>query len=100
MGSEDRRVEAKTLLIGMGLGTTPERIEELKRRIKESEKLTPKTPSQPFSSVLSKQTAAKPQSRKEQQTQRLPKKGPRPKMVHPSQRELLERDHDPIVLKG
>lgn len=103
---DDRRVEPKGMLVGRGMGTTPERIDELRRRADEIAKSDRPKPAVPFARVLALRAkgAKEPEpSAKEKRRRALPKKGPKPALVHPSQRETFGRsadDDDDIVIKG
>lgn len=107
---DDRRVELRIGLVGRGLGTTPERINELQRRALEAQKLDPVKPTREFSEVMADAATDGPDeeklSEKEQKTRALPKKGPRPGLVHPAQRSVYGREReedeeeDPVILKG
>ena len=108
----DRRVEPSVGLVGRGIGATPERINELQRRALEAEKLDRPKPAREFSAVMADVAADAPDpdeeelSLKEKKQRALPKKGPRPGLVHPSQRDVYGReregdeDEDPVILKG
>ncbi|MEE8408103.1 MAG: hypothetical protein V3T05_00730 [Myxococcota bacterium] len=105
--SDDRRVEPRTSLVGRGIGTTPERIHEIQRRALEIEKLDRAKPTREFSAVMADVAAGMPDedelTEKEKKQRALPKKGPRPGLVHPSQRDVYGREdgeEDPVVLKG
>jgi hypothetical protein len=107
VADEDRRVEAKATLVGRGNATTPERIAELQRQAAEVDKAHPAKPTRPFAEVLAAgQTtpARAPRvSARDQKRRSLPKKGPRPGLAHPVQREVYGRDaeaDDDVVLKG
>ena len=102
---DDRRVEPHTVLVGMGMGVTPERIADIEERRRQLEKLSRAKPNEAFDSVMAKGRSATPASaptRKEQQRQALPRQGPRPGLTHPTQRETYGRDNeeDTVVLKG
>ncbi len=102
---DDRRVNPRTLLVGLGMGTTPERIAELQKRAAELEKLARKPPAEQFSGVLSRRAGAappKPRSKKDEKREALPRAAPRAKLGTPSQRAAVGRDEDddPFVLKG
>jgi hypothetical protein len=105
MADDDRRVEPKQVLVGTGIGTTPERIADIRARTAELEKLSRPKPTQEFGAVLAAKSAGRPKaepSAKEKRKQALPKKGPRPGIAHPSQREAYGRDDDddPVIIKG
>jgi hypothetical protein len=107
MADDDRRVEAKETLVGRGCGTTPERIAEIERRAAEVEKLGRPEPVKSFAEVMGEKGAEaegeEELSEKETRLRALPKKGPRPALVHPSQREVCGREdeeEDPVILKG
>jgi len=103
---DDRRVEAKGMLVGRGMGTTPERIDELRRRADEIAKTNRPPPAVPFDRVLAlraKDAKEPDPSAKEKRRRALPKKGPKPALRHPSQRETFGRagqDQDDVVIKG
>src|SRR5690606_2887267 len=95
------RIEPKTLLVGLGLATTPERIAELQERARQHENATRKRPERTFSSVLKAERPAP--SEKETKAATLPKSGPRPALAHPKQREEFGRQEgsgEAVVLKG
>jgi hypothetical protein len=106
--SDSGRVEPRPVLVGMGIGSTstPERIAEIEQRAKQVEKLTRPKPTEEFSQVLARRgsgRAAPQPTVKEEKLQALPKRGPRPSLVHPAQREVFGRDVDEdetVVLKG
>lgn len=109
MADQSDRVEAPALFVGRGLGATPEKIEELTQRARQVEKMRPAKPAMPFSAVLER--AASATDGKEEETldpkeakkRALPRKGPRPSLVHPSQREVYGREdgnEESVVLKG
>ena len=114
------RVEPKQMLVGRGMGTTPERLEEIQRRAKELERLRPAKPSRAFASLMTPQPKTEspivkvrgpgpnlvPEvnsgtSPKETRQKKLPKKGPRPSLLHPGQQQGFGREAaDDVVLKG
>ena len=94
------------MLVGRGLGTTPERIDELRRRAEEIARSNRPKPAVPFEKVLALAAngaeKAAP-SAKEKRRRALPKKGPKPALLHPSQRKTYGRDGDgdeSVVIKG
>jgi hypothetical protein len=103
---DDRRVEPKTVLVGMGMGSTPERLGELEQRRRELEKLSRPKPTEAFEQVMARgrgPAKVATSSAKEQKRQALPRKGPRPGLVHPDQRDAYGRDEaaeKTVVLKG
>ncbi len=100
------RVEPRTVLVGMGNSATPERIAELERRAQEVERRTRKKPLRSFSQVLAqhgKGAVEAPLSPKDEKYNALPKRGPRPSLLHPAQRDAFGREEEalePVVLKG
>jgi hypothetical protein len=107
VADDDRRVEAKATLVGRGNASTPERIAELQRQAAEIERSRPaKPPSKPFAEVMAATAAERPaaaEPAKEKKRKSLPKKGPKPGLVHPAQREVCGREEehdDEVVLKG
>jgi hypothetical protein len=100
----DRRITAKTMLMGSGMGTTPERLAELQRRAAELDKLAKKAPAAAFASVLSQKGRAAPvaRSKKDEKRDALPKKAPRQRLGTPAQRALVgqDGDTDPFIVKG
>ena len=102
----DRRVEPRTLLVGRGSGATPEKIADLQRRVDEVERAHQLPPAKSFSAVLAKASSDRSEgelSDKERKLGALPKTGPRPGLLHPSQRSMfgrVEETKDVIVLKG
>jgi hypothetical protein len=100
MVDEDRRVEARETLMGRGNATTPERIAEIQRRSEELAKLGRAKPSRAFSQVMAATASDEEDSTgKEKKLRKLPKSGPRPALVHPSQREVYGTEDD-VILKG
>ena len=102
---DDRRVEPRTVLVGMGMGVTPERISELEERQQELEKLSRPKPNESFDKVMARRqgaTAKPARARKEEKRDTLPRQGPRPALVHPAQRDAYGRDDKDtdVVLKG
>jgi hypothetical protein len=109
MSDGDRRVSMKPLTVAGGMTATPEGIADLERRRAEIERTNRPPPTQPFSAHMKKKRAEQKAvdpvvSEKEKKRQALPKKGPRPGMVHPAQRDVYGRDdeenEEAIVLKG
>ncbi len=105
---DEWRVEARTVLTGRGMGVTPEKIAELQNRAAQMEKLNRPKPTQDFSKVLAKKTGSAPApepTEKQQKYDALPKKGPRPRLLHPAQREEFGREDtatssEPVIIKG
>jgi hypothetical protein len=103
---DDRRVEPKTVLVGMGMGATPERLGEIEQRRRELEKLSRPKPTEAFEQVMARRRGparSAAVSPKEQKRQALPRRGPRPGLVHPDQRDEYGRDEESkskVVLKG
>ncbi len=102
---DDRRVEPRTVLVGMGMVVTPERISELEERQQELEKLSRPKPAESFDKVMARRqgaTAKPARAPKEQRRDALPRQGPRPALVHPAQRDAYGRDDEDtdVVLKG
>lgn len=105
MGEHDRRVEPRTVLVGLGMAVTPERLGEIEQRRRELERLTQSKPREDFSTVMGRrgQKPAPSPTPKEQKRQALPRKGPRLALAHPAQRDAYgreESDEASIVLKG
>jgi hypothetical protein len=107
MSDSDRRVVGKPMVVQGGMTATPEGIAELERQRARVERAAQPEPTTPFSAHLKKGRDAKSAeavlSEKEKKKQALPKKGPKPGMVHPAQRDVYGRDEeseDAIVLKG
>lgn len=108
MPGGDDRVEPKTSLIGRGNGATPEHITELERRSREVEQTSRPQPQRSFAKVLAQRgnqekTDNEPVSAKQKRWQALPKKGPRPSLLHPAQRDAYgrsESETEPVVIKG
>lgn len=111
MADDDRRVEPRTVLVGRGSGTTPERIDEIRRRAREVEKLGRNKPFRRFSTVIDglagnrqkgKEGKEEP-SEKEEKLGTQPKTGPRPGLLHPAQRDIYGREQgakEPVIIKG
>ena len=80
------------------------RIRELEERAAQLEKISRPKPQKKFSAVLAKGRGAPAEpTPKEKKLQALPKKGPRPGLVHPGQRQTYGRGEDAddtVVLKG
>jgi hypothetical protein len=107
MADDDRRIEAKGTLVGRGSGTTPERIAEIQRRAEQVEKLGRPPPTRSFGDIMEAKGAApegeEELSEKEKRRRALPKRGPRPALVHPAQREVYgreEEEEETVILKG
>ncbi len=106
MAEDDRRVEVRLELTGRGMSATPERIAELTRQAEQVEKSHRPPPVRAFDAVLADKglLAAKPAlTLKQKKLAALPKKGPAPKLLHPSQRATFGRDDaqaEPVILKG
>ncbi|OGQ84972.1 MAG: hypothetical protein A2289_12500 [Deltaproteobacteria bacterium RIFOXYA12_FULL_58_15] len=105
MGDDDNRVEPRLTLVGSGAGTTPERISEIEQRARQLEKASRPKPKKAFAAVMAKKVAdlvSEEVSDKEKRRRSLPKKGPRPSLVHPVQREVFGRDQndEDVILKG
>ena len=100
---DDWRVEARTVLVGMGMANTPERIADIERRQRQVDKATRPKPTKSFAAVAAQKRGSAPKavSAKQRKLESLPPKGPRPSLVHPGQREAFGRDDDDtVVLKG
>ncbi len=107
MANDSGRVDPPALFVGRSLPPSPQSIEELTRQAQRVERMLPGKPTKPFASVLgdgaAKVQEAAPVDAKETKRRALPKKGPRPSLVHPAQREAYGRDGDTdeaVVLKG
>jgi hypothetical protein len=106
VADDDRRVEPRTVLVGRGSAATPEKIEEIRRRALEMEKLDRKKPAREFAAViadLAEETQDEDLSEKEKRQRALPKRGPRPGLLHPAQRDAYGREddgEDPVIIKG
>ncbi|MBI3180321.1 MAG: hypothetical protein HYZ27_11710 [Deltaproteobacteria bacterium] len=105
MPDDDYRVEPRERLVGRGIGTTPERIDELRQQADAAARTTRKKPERSFAQVIdgAGQAAATPVTPKEKRRRALPKKGPRPSLAHPSQRDAYGREdesEEPVVVKG
>ena len=110
MGEDDRRVDGPRLLIGRSLGPSPEDIDNLQRRAREIEKTQKAPPKEAFAKILKRGQSQQDSENKEEkdkdntsEAEEKPKKGPRPALLHPSQRSSFGRSQDsdePIVLKG
>ncbi len=93
------RVEPRVVLVGRGIGATPENIDQLQKRSRQLEKLTRKKPKTKFGDLLAQDEEA---SEEEEVTEQAPK-GPRPGLVHPSQRQVYGREgskDESVILKG
>lgn len=89
------------------MGTTPERIRELDEQAKRWAKLGGPPPSKTFAQVMGRWRNAPDAEGLDEpdeasrKREKLPRQGPRPAMVHPSQRDVFGRgDDEPLVLKG
>jgi hypothetical protein len=100
---DDRRVTARTVLVGSGMGTTPERIADIERRAAALDKIGRK-PTEPFAGVLSRKSGGTPKVTAKRGSKRddLPKRAPRQKLGTASQRAAVGRedDDDPFIVKG
>jgi len=101
---DDRRVEPRGVLVGRGLGVTPEKIAQMQQRAAEIEKLSRPKPAKAFAAVLAEQPEEEIElSEKEKRRRALPKRGPRPGLRHPVQRDQFGRGvdgDDEIIIKG
>jgi hypothetical protein len=103
---DDYRVEPRTALVGLGMGVTPERLSEIAARSRELEKLGRAKPAESFERVMARRGSsakAAPAPGKKRKREALPRKGPRPGLAHPEQRDRFGRSEateDPIILKG
>lgn len=106
-GNRDR-IEVSVTLTGSGASATPERIASLQRQQIEQSRPDKATAAAAFASVMrgkgggSGKVPAK-LSAKEEKQQALPKKGPKPGMVHPGLRDAFGRDEyddGDVVVKG
>ncbi len=97
---EDRRVEPRIMTVGgLSLHATPEGIASMQAKAQKLERLGHK-PTTSFSEILK---AGKPEHAKPQENieDERPKKGPRPGLAHPVQREIFGRGENSIVvIKG
>ena len=105
MADDDRRVAPLPMVVAGGMTATAEGIAELeRRRIKVERQRRPK-PTKDFGAILKRKATEDEEepSEKEKRFAELPKKGPRPGLVHPSQRDAYGRDEEsdePVILKG
>ncbi len=104
MAEHSGRIESHLGLVGRGLGATPEKIAELETRAKEAERLSRPDPKSKFSDVLSKGRPASADAElADAEIDERPKKGPRPGLLHPAQREAFGLDagkKSKVVIKG
>lgn len=97
----DDRVETRVQLVGRGIGATPENIDQLRKRSRTLEKLSRKKPTKKFGEFLAVDEA--PEAEAESEDVQTAPPGPRPGMVHPSQRQAYGRDGrtgESVILKG
>ena len=95
------------MIVTGGMIATPEGIAALQARLREIERSQRPEPTESFSKVLKRKKKddqnSEEQAEGEADTQaELPAKGPKPALVHPSQRDVYgrEKDDEPVVLKG
>lgn len=93
------------MVVAGGMTATPEGIAELERRRIAAERAARPRPQKSFAALLAqREHQAEPElTEKEKKLQALPKKGPRPGLAHPAQRDVFGRTEDsddPVVLKG
>lgn len=105
MAEEDRRVEPRTVLVGRGSGTTPQRIEALRERQAMLEKSRRPAPKKAFAAVLGARKPSSEDEAPEEGASPAPKaaEAPRPGLQHPSLRETFGRDKTPsvrVIIKG
>lgn len=95
------RVEARAMLVGRGNGTTPERIESLRRQAHELERQRPGIPTRVFSElVINKATARSPPKPNPRRKQRRLVTTPKAALAHPSQQGAFGLEESPVVIKG
>ncbi len=104
---DERRVEPRPSVVHSGNNATAQGIRDLEARRAQAERLARPKPTTPFSAVLAKkatEAGEEPElTEKEKKLAALPKKGPPPGLVHPSQRDVYGRADeadDTVVLKG
>src|SRR3989338_8435846 len=100
MADDDRRVVPKPLVVTGGTLSTPEGIAELQRRRVEMERRQAPAPKVPFAKVLGK--GRKAVAAVEDAPDERPRRGPRPGLRHPAQRDTYGRDDgqkDTVVIK-
>ncbi|MEL6544391.1 MAG: hypothetical protein AAFQ82_07180 [Myxococcota bacterium] len=93
------RVEPRLVLVGRGIGATPENIEGLQKRSRQMEKLTRKKPKTRFGDLVASDEGESEEAKEPDPTP----KGPRPGLVHPSQRQVYGREgreDESVILKG
>lgn len=100
MADDERRVEPRAVLVGRGMSSTPERIQEIYERAKSLEKAQRKKPEQPFAAVLAKNVKiSEKKSEQEPTKKKMPKRG----VAHPALKKVYGRqdirDED-VVIKG
>ncbi len=105
MPDDDYRVEPRERLMGRGIATTPERVDELRQRAEEAARGSRTKPVRSFAQVMGgeRPAASEQVNAKEKRRRGLPKKGPRPTVAHPAQRDAYGReDHrdEVVVVKG
>ncbi len=104
MADDNNRVELRLALAGRGFATTPERVQELQKQAERVEKLNRPKPEVSFASVLGQTKPVEANvSEKDKRHAALPKKGPKPALAHPGQRETFGRDEvedEFVVIKG
>ena len=90
---DEGRVEAHLVLIGRGMGVTPEKIAELQQQAARMERLHRPRPSQEFGQVLAKKASDAPQPEPTKK-----------QLVHPAQRGAFGREEtkadEAVIIKG
>ncbi|MEM6531501.1 MAG: hypothetical protein AAF654_02700 [Myxococcota bacterium] len=97
----DDRVETRVQLVGRGIGATPESIDQLRKRSRELEKLSRKKPTKKFGDLLEGDDEEAVEEPAPEGDAAPP--GPRPGLVHPSQRQVYGRENrkgESVILKG
>jgi hypothetical protein len=104
MADDERRIDARPLSLSGSTHATREGIRELQVRHEKMTRLHDR-PEQPFAEVLASraQITQEQPAQKDLDFKKLPKRGPSPGLVHPSQRDAygltITTDED-IILKG
>ncbi len=89
------RVEPRNILVGTGMGVTPERLEEIEARRIQSERLNRPAPERPFSAVLTEAMERSAKNETAAEGDALPLKPSRGNgLLSAYQREILGLDEE------
>ena len=106
MADDEWRVEPRNILVGRGMGVTPERIDELQQRALKSERVNRPPPETPFSEIFKVKLAdrKRPTVESDEEEEQPKNRGPS-SPLNPYQRDLLGLDEEygedeRIIVKG